>query len=195
MELLYTGKESCFNSVSVQQIGFFSIPSERQSIIPWSNFTCNGRITGIIVSTEKNNGGLNDPYLEIWHPQTSDYTIFDKVGEVQLTDIDAVAEVDSNNNNFWLLKISLNESDKIEFESGDLIGFYHPPAARYQVWMIDATGYTIHGNFSTNPSSTFSIDNSQISAPDRQPIIEFIIGMNNCIELSVKYFHICRHPM
>jgi len=173
---MHTGRESCFNSAAIQQIGFFSFSSERQIIVPWLNFTCNGRITGIIVSTKKNDGGLHNPYLEVWHPQTPDSTIYNKIGEVQLTDSEAVVEIDGDGNIFWLLKTFLDEGNKIEFESGDSVGFYHPPASHYHLWTIEATGYTGYGNISSNPLSTFSLDNSQISAPDRQPLVEFTIG-------------------
>jgi len=148
---------------------------KRQHIIPRASFSCNGRITGITASMRRNANGTIDPHLEVWHPQSPGSDVFDKVGEAQLVE-DNVVQVDNDNNTYWLLNMSLNGSEKIEFEAGDVIGFYHPPDARYQVWTIDTDGYILHGYISANSSTIFNLDNADIFANNRQPLIKFLLG-------------------
>ena len=63
------------------------------------------------------------------------------MGETQLVESKVVEEVDNNNNTHWLVNITLNDDDRIEFEAGDFIGFYHPPDTRFRVWSIKTSGY------------------------------------------------------
>ena len=176
---MHTGMASCFDNVAVQQIGFFRVPPERQALFPFANFSCNGRITGVTASVDTVTNGvtLNYPYLEVWHPQAPGVGVFDKVGEVQIKS-EVVKEVDASDNTFWLLSISLNGSDRVEFEFGDVIGFFQPSDMRYVLWMIETKGYTGYGNIASISSSTLSIAAVDITAPDRQPMFELIVGMN-----------------
>ena len=176
--LLHVGGESCFEQVAVQQIGAERASQERQIIVPRASFTCNGRITGITASMDRNNGGVNDPYVEVWHPTTPGSDVFDKVGEAQLVESEVVEEVDNNNKTYWLINITLNDDDRIEFEAGDVIGFYHPPDSRYGVWAIKTTGYTAFFYILSTPSRTINLEKSDISQASTQPLMQFTVGMN-----------------
>ena len=173
---VHTGGVSCFDEVSVQQRGDRGIPPQRQLISPRANFTCNGRITGVSASVDRTVNGITDPYLEVWHPTTSDME-FNRVDTVQLAESEIV-QVENDNIVYWLLNMSLNGSEIIEFEAGDVIGFYQPPDTRYQMWTIATEGYTASGSDSINSSSTLSLVNPDIIINNRQPLIQFLIGMN-----------------
>ena len=176
-----TGRKRCFDNVTVQQRGDRIIPLQRQVIVPRANFTCNGRITGITGSMERNEAGLTGPYLQVWHPTTPDNTIFDKVGEVQLLENEVVQIGINITNAYWLWNVSLNGNDRIEFETGDVIGYYHPSDSSYKLLNIATEGYIAYVNFSTNASSTINSVDSDIMADNRQPLIQFAIGMNNTL--------------
>ena len=120
--------------------------------------------------------GKTDPHFEVWHPITPDVE-FNRIGEIQLAESEVV-QVGSGSSVYWLLNMSLNGSDRIEFEAGDVIGYYHPPDTRYQMWTIATEGYIIYGSTLVNSSSTFSLANPDIVANNRQPLIQFLIGMN-----------------
>ncbi|XP_065903512.1 uncharacterized protein [Dysidea avara] len=171
------GRKRCFDNVTVQQRGDRIIPLQRQVIVPRANFTCNGRITGITGSMERNEAGLTGPYLQVWHPTTPDNTIFDKVGEVQLLENEVVQIGINITNAYWLWNVSLNGNDRIEFETGDVIGYYHPSDSSYKLLNIATEGYIAYVNFSTNASSTINSVDSDIMADNRQPLIQFAIDI------------------
>ena len=156
----------------MQQKGTDRFSSSRQVIIPRANFTCNGRITGVTASMRKIYSDGTDPYLEVWHPRSPG--VFDKVGEVQLAE-SATIQVGTGSNEYWLLNVSLNGSDRIEFEAGDAIGYYHPLRSRYSVWSIQVAGYRAFRN-DTELLTTFNLSN-YISIDRRRPLIQLTVGM------------------
>ena len=163
----------CFESVSVHQRGSDRFSSPRQVIVPRANFTCNGRITSVSVSMNRVNSGTSDPYLEVWHPQSPGIGVFDKVGEIQLID-NVVAQVGTGSP-YWNLNVSIIESDRIEFEVGDVIGYYQPPDSRYQMWTIRTSGYTAYDT--PTPSNTSNLVTLNINRVDRQPLILLTTGL------------------
>jgi len=164
----------CFESASVQQRGTDRFNSPRQVIIPRANFTCNGRITSVSVSMNRVNSGTSDPYLEVWHPQSPGIGVFDKVGEIQLID-NVLAQVGTGDSAYWNLNISLVESVRIEFEAGDVVGYYQPPDSRYQMWTIRTTGYTAYDT--PTPSNTSDLVILNINSVGRQPLILLTTGL------------------
>ena len=172
------GCESCFNQVTVQQRGNQNLAEQLQIIVPRANFTCNGRITDITVSMDRIAAGVNDPYLEVWHPPTPGIGVFDKVGEVQLVESKVAEEVDNDNSTYWLVNITLNDDDRIEFEAGDVIGYYHPPDTRYRVWTIITAGYRLYANDVAVASSIINLNTQRTIINDVQPLIQLTIGIS-----------------
>jgi len=168
------GCESCFKQVTVKQRGIERLSEQLQVIVPQANFTCNGRITGVTVSMDRIAAGVNNPYLEVWHPIITDSDVFDKVGEVQLVESE---EVDNNNNTYWLANITLTDDDRIVFEAGDVIGYFHPPDTRYIVWNIKKAGYTLYASNVDVASSRINLSSQKITIIDIQPLIQFTFGM------------------
>jgi len=137
---------------------------------------------------ERLDNGTNDPYLEVWHPRTPDADIFDKVGEVQLIGSKAVEEVDNNNNIYWLVNVTLNDDDRIEFEAGDFIGYYHPPDTLYRLWNIETTGYTIY-IYDDALLNSIGSKNWMIKLMEHQPLIQLTIGMNLIAIVACNFVH------
>jgi len=99
------------------------------------------------------------------------------VGEVQLVESEVVEEVDNDNNTYWLVNITLNDDGRIEFEAGDVIGYYQPPDTRYLVWTIAATGYIAYFYSLGTPLSTIFLGSREIFFSNWQPLIQFTYGM------------------
>jgi len=173
---LLGGSESCFEQVTIQQRGTTILNARHfHAIVPRANFTCNGRITGITASMLSTPYNGSDPFVEVWHPNNPGSDLFDKVGGVRILESEVV-EVNNNNNTYWLFNITLNDDDRIEFEAGDVIGYYHPNDTRYIVGSVETEGYTVYYiNESYNPSNATEL--AGIALQKRQPLFQFTIGM------------------
>ena len=71
--------------------------------------------------------------------------------------------------------MSLNSSSQIEFQSGDVIGYYQPSNAR-QIWNIQTDEYTSYSYNATTPSAVLNINIEGISENNYQPLIEVMLG-------------------
>jgi len=173
---LNKGRASCFDSTTIQR-GTVRFNSPRQVIVPRANFTCSGRITGIITSMHRVTSGTIAPYLEVWHPPVPDIGIFDKVGEVQLVESEVVQVGHEISTAYWIVDITLNDDNRIEFEAGDVIGYYQPSDSRYQVWSIETTGFTAYNSQVDPPVNRSNLVTYGI-ANNRQPLVQLIVGMS-----------------
>ena len=68
-------------------------------------------------------------------------TTYNKIGEVQLQSGDQVIEV---RNNVLVATIILTDNNTIEVQSGDVVGYYHPPQSRYRVRTLQTEGYILY---------------------------------------------------
>ena len=113
--------------------------------------------------------------FQLWRPSSVDPTLFTKVdnSEVQLQ---SNAQIIRGSNNFFEANIILTGNNIIEFQSGDVVGYYHPPDARYQVVTIQTDGYILY-QFSGSPVPTsVNLNNASHNSSDGQPLIQFTIG-------------------
>ena len=177
------GGQFCTDSVIIEQNGQNPIGRNRLAIIPHLKFTCNGRITGIIarVSLDNNQNRVDYPFFQVWRPESVDSTVYNKIGEVQLQSDD---QVTGSNNNNRVANIVLTGNDTIEFQSGDIVGYYHPLQSRYRVRTIQANGYRLY-QFDGSPSTSVDITNANRSNNNRRPLIQFTIG--KCTFTQAKY--------
>ena len=117
------------------------------------------------------NDGSNYPFFQVWRPVSVGSTIFNKVGEVPLQSDDELSEVI---NFTQIATIVLTDNNTMEVQSGDVVGYYHPPQSNYQVRALSTQGYRI---YQFNGSSE-SVDlNNYVDIDDnRKPLIQFTIG-------------------
>ena len=167
------GGQFCTDSVNIEQDGDSTRRLNRLAIIPRLNFTCNGRITGIIVRV-RIIGGRNDyPFFQVWRPSSTDSTVYNKTGEVQLQSDDQMT--DSGSFQLQTVNIILTGNETIEFQSGDVVGYYHPRDSRYRARTIRTDGY-IQYQFDGSPAPTsVNLNNADIDN-NQQPLIQFTIG-------------------
>ena len=172
MNNLPLGGQECTDFDDISQRGDEISDYNRTAIIPRLNFTCSGRITSITARMWFEGGNSNYPFFQVWQSVSVGSTIYSKVGEVQLQSEDQFTLAS------WRTQIAtiiLTAGDNaIEVQSGDVVGYYHPPDARFSVITRETDGYTLY----QLSGSSESIDlNSDVENDDRQqPVIQFTIG-------------------
>ena len=175
----YVGGQYCTDSVNIQQRGNGQIGDKKLAIIPRFNFTCNGRITGIRARVRLNTSNENYPFIQVWRPVSIGSVIYTKIGEVQLK-LDDQVTGDGDNR---LAIIILTGNNTIKVQSGDVVGYYHPPRSRYRVRMGNTSGY-IHYQFNESPNSNLiNLSNADRTDNQRQPLIQFTIGKCELISI------------
>ena len=171
------GGQLCIDRINIGPLGRGEIGQNRLAIIPRLNFTCNGRITSITARVIFNDRQNNYPSFQVWRPSLASTTIYNKIGEIQLQ-LDNQVIMTNYYDIYRTVHIILNNSNRIEFQSGDVVGYYHPPDARYQVRYDFTYGYVayqfdgIPALNSVNLTERFNISNF------RRPLLQFNIGMN-----------------
>ena len=162
---------NCVDNFDVQKEGDFTMGNSRQMIVPQMYFLCNGRINGFIVSLNlDDDNDVEYPYIQVWHNLSGIYVL---VGQYQLQESDI-----SRTENYYLASASLNGGNRIEFQSGDVIGYFHPPNPRYRVWSIEnARGYTTYSVDSQSPLKMLNIRRGSFSENQGdRPLIQALFG-------------------
>ena len=156
--------------VNVQRQGDFqlNINSQLQVIFPMNNFSCNGRITGYMASLYQENNGNDYPSIQVWHRNQSMF--YTKINEYTLMEND-ITEM----RNYYFANVSFTANETIEFQAGDILGYYHPFSPRYTIWVINNPGFISHGI--RENSSRFNITSSTLTSNQRQPLIQLLFGM------------------
>ena len=166
------GGQFCTDSVDIQQNGQNHIGLGRLAIIPHLNFTCSGRITSITARVSFNNSRNDYPSFQVWRAESVGSTIYNRIGEVQLKSDDEV----TGSGNWRTVNIVLTGNNTIEFQSGDVVGYYHPPQSRYRVRTVRINGYRLY-QFNDLPAPTsVDLSNANRNVNRRQPLIQFTIG-------------------
>ena len=180
ISLIYLGRESCIDSVDIQQTPDNTLARGRLGIIPHLNFSCNGRIIGIRAKVYTSMMPENSLYIQVWRSSSTGSYVYNKTDEVQLK----LDEQLIDSNNYAIINISLTGNDVLEFQSGDVIGYYHPAQSRYQVTDILTTGYVLYQFNGSSSSNSLNISQSHEVLNSRQPLLQFIVGMNFYVCLS-----------
>ena len=161
----------CTDHIDVLQPGDDIRGNNRTEIIPRYNFTCDGRITNITARLYNSSEGSNYPSFQVWQPASVNSTVYTKIGEVQLQPDDQLNEV---TNNFEIASITLTGNNTIEVQSGDVVGYYHPPDSRFRVVTRAVNGY-IQYEFSGSPESVDLLNRIDF-LNFQQPLIQFTVG-------------------
>ena len=177
------GGEFCIDSVDIHQNPDNELGRGKLGIIPRLSFSCNGRIIGIRVKVHDSMKLMMDEnslYIQVWRSSSTGSPVYNKIDEVQLK----LDEQLIDSNNFTIVNISLTGNDTLEFQSGDVIGYYHPDQSRYRVTDIQTTGYVLYRFNGSSSLDSFNISQSEKVLNSRQPLIQFIVGINFYVYLS-----------
>ena len=149
-------------------------------IAPSRNFSCNGRVTGYLISLDNSSESEGYPSVQVWHPTSStEYTRVDT--ECALTASDISMMRDGNEDYFYLGNVSCTGNNRIEFQSGDVIGYHQSSAVRYRLWSIKSKGYISYQLATDSPLNIFVISNDDQSDSNKQPLIEVMYGKINIL--------------
>ena len=182
MNISLLGGQECTDSVNVWQYGNFITGSSKLAIIPRLNFTCSGRITSIRARLSYDTVRNDYPLFQVWRLTSVGSTIYNKIGEVQLQSDDQLSVV---NDNVQIASIILTGNNTIEVQSGDVVGYYHPPDPRYLVITTQADGYRLyHFSGSHDPIDLY---NNVGNKDGQQPLIQFTIGKCAFIQAVLSY--------
>ena len=180
--------QSCVDAVNVRQKGDNIASTNRQVIVPSNAFSCNGRVTGYLISLESASSALHVHYpsVQVWHPTSStQYTRVDT--ECPLTASDISIMRDGNGDNYYLGNVSCTGINRIEFQSGDIIGYHHGSLVYYQLWNIESNGYTSYHLDANSPLNTFNINDNASSIDNSQPLIHVMHGKINTLIFFKKF--------
>ena len=161
--------QSCFDPVNVNQQGTDRINTNRRVLIPNSDFSCNGRITRYMVSLNQDDDEEGSyPRIQVWRPVSGQQS-YNRINEYRIQGSDI-----TRMSGYYLADIQFTGNNRIEFQLGDIIGYYHPDEPRYRVWSIQTSGYDSYTRSGT--SSSFSLSGANRD-DDRQPLIQVTLGM------------------
>ena len=109
--------------VNVRQRGTNQSGIDVYVLVPRSRFSCNGRITGYMASLYQNYNeedieACSNPRILIWYPLNRDQTLYSIRNATRLRN-NLIKEL----GDYYFAKESFTETDRIEFQSGDVIGY------------------------------------------------------------------------
>ena len=166
------GAQPCLNNPSVTRKGQVTINSGRQVIVPNARFNCNGRITNVVASMRDWSGATNYPIFEVWRPYRYSGSYM-KFGEGHFS-AGSLKGVDQGS--YYYANISINSSSQIEFQSGDVFGYYQPANARQKIWSIQTDEYTSYSHTFPHALDLLHIYSDGISVTNYQPLIKLMYG-------------------
>ena len=164
----------CTDPVNIQQDGDSQLGRNRLAIFPRLNFTCDGRITNIRAEVIRSNPRRDSLSFQVWRSSSPGSMTYNRISEVLLQSDNQTTR---RRNNLYDANIVLTGNSRIEFQSGDIVGYFHPNDIRHSVRDILTDGY-VQYRFNGSPPPT-SVDLSMRDAMinSRQPLIQFAIGM------------------
>ena len=114
------------------------------------------------------------PYFQVWRPSSTNSLLYTSVGEVQLQESQVSQCTDDI---YCIANIVLTGLDRIEFQSGDVVGWYTTRKARYGMMTILTDGFVVYFDLSYTLTPPTSADISENAVGDQfQPLIQFQIG-------------------
>ena len=165
----FSGGQICIDNPDARQRGSHSSMAGSQVIVPSASTNCTVRITRLIVSMDFGgyfNGGL--PIFQVWRPSSPGSSVYNRVSRAQL--LGQLLTV----NNYYIGNFVLGSP--VEFQPGDVIGYYQSSSPFFTIWNIETSGYTSYSNNANSPATTINISDVDNVENDRQPLIELFYG-------------------
>ena len=180
MNNLLLGGQFCTDKVNItfDESNTKEVGRNKLAIVPRLNFTCNGRITGIMAKVKELGGddGSN-AILQVWRQGTDGAKIYNKISEATLT----LQSSNSSNGNDRIANFTFAGNKTIDVQLGDVVGYYHPQRSQYVIKDKETIGYILY-EFEEFPSmNSVNLSTSSNIRNDRQPLIQF--SMSKCVFL------------
>ena len=120
----------------------------------------------------RNYSNHNFLLFQVWRPAPLHSRIYTKIGEIQVLN----DQVTGYNNSDREANIIFTGEDTIEVESGDVVGYYQPPDARYRVRTRKNEGYRMYEFYGSSIPTSVDLSNANHNNYYRQPLVRFTIG-------------------
>ena len=132
-----------------------------------SNTSCNGRITGFMMSLSQEQNGKDCLRLEVWSPTniSSEMTAEYVLAEHDIKDM----------GKYHFANVLFAKNETIKFEKGSFIGIYLPPNPQYTVWSINTTGYSYRRMIPRMDLNITRDSNVSTMVNDSQPLIQMVL--------------------
>jgi len=143
-------EQECTDYMDIQQTGRNQLSCNRLAIFPRLNFICSGKISYNIRTRVLDSSNSASLLFQIWRPSSPSSVVYNRIGEVQLQSVDQVTRGSSG---FLETNITLTGDDRIEFQSGGVVGYYHPSGSQHLVSEIQTDGYSLY-RFDGSPPPT-----------------------------------------
>ena len=151
-----------------------TLAHQRQALVPYMQFTCNGRITRLTISTEDQSGkphyGQNPVTFQMWQPTGS--TTYRLVGQVELP------EGVTLSGNDLLVNFSIPTGLDLFFHHSDVIGYFQPDDLREKILNDDNDNSYFAYELNTNTiATTFDVSSGSVSRRNsRKPLVKVTHG-------------------
>ena len=194
--------------VNVQQKGteLDEFCGASEVIVPNIELSCNGRITGYLISlklkseddnecdehgigsdnghwhNQKGNGsgtGISYPVVQIWRRPNVNSSSYNIVTTLCLLTVRNIREaIDIKGDNYYLGNVSCARKNRTEFQSGDVIGYKYADGLGYRAWSIKTAGYkSYHTEGNLLSNLSFNLSDDTVKCDDdKQPLIQLIFG-------------------
>jgi len=172
---LLVAQQNCFDAVNVHQRGSDSINTQGQVIVPLSSFSCSGRVTRHMISLVRlrtDNFGFF-PSIQQFCP--SGAGTYGAIYQYSLR-LNYITDM----GDYHLANVTFTGNLRIEFQPGDVIGYYLPSSLLYAIWNVEAPGYTTYSISSNNPVGLVSTKSVTSIVSNRRPLLQAIFGKFVC---------------
>ena len=146
-------------------------------IVPDSTFSCNGRITSYVINLDSTNDsrGQGSASVQVWHPTSSTSTEYNRRDAECTLTINNITFIDNpgKGRDYYLGNVSCTGGNRIEFQSGDIIGYH---SVHYQLQSITNPGYTSYQRTASSPLNNFDTKIINNTYNNRQPLIQVMYG-------------------
>jgi len=150
-----------------------NIKKGRQVIVPSFKFNCYGRINhASAVMINASHSGDELPLFQIWRPTTFGSTLYNRIGQIKFPIGNLIEDT-----KFYFTNAIPEDRQTIEFQPGDVIGYYQPSNPRLLLWSINQTGFVSYSNNASDAVITYNTESADYVDNGLQPFIRVFFGM------------------
>ena len=144
----------------------------QQAIIPKINFTCSGSVRTLMFGTNQIRTGTSYtqyPEFQIWRPLQGGNGIYQLVDKISVEEQQQVS---------GKIMYELQGESLLQFEAGDIIGFYQPTSddSRSQLQLAFRMPQPVQTVYRRNGNSNNTFDISTVNGWDRNLLVSVITG-------------------
>ena len=148
----------------------------RQVIIPNLNFTCYGRIVHISYVTINGSHPGDDhdlPVFQIWRPSSVGSNVYNRVGRTEFL---FEYLIEDTAKFYFTNAMLIAENHRLEFQPGDVIGYYQPSKPHRLIWSTKESGYVSYSNNASIATTTYNTSNADYVNNELLPFIRVVFG-------------------